>query len=90
MLIVTTDHIDNSKLDHLFIILVMLLEDAHGFESHLNSASSQCARGKSSIARKPEDHPKIFKWLKAFQKCNHPDFKFYPSRLTDKIFPHMV
>ena len=28
----------------------------------LNSVSSQCTRGKSSIARKPEDHPKIFKW----------------------------
>ena len=28
----------------------------------LNSLSSQCARGKSSIARKPEDQPIIFKW----------------------------
>ena len=26
------------------------------------SVSSQCARGKSSVARKPEDHPQIFKW----------------------------
>ena len=26
------------------------------------SVSSQCARGKSSIARKPEVHIKIFKW----------------------------
>ena len=46
----------------------------------LDSVSSQCARGKSSIARKPEDHPKNF---------NLPDFKFYPtSKLTDAIFPH--
>ena len=30
---------------------------------YLNSVSSQYAlSGKSSIARKPEDHPKIFKW----------------------------
>ena len=28
----------------------------------LNSVSFQCARGKSSIAVKPEVHPKIFKW----------------------------
>ena len=28
----------------------------------LNSVSSECARGKSSIARKPEDHPENFKW----------------------------
>ena len=27
-----------------------------------NFVSSQRARGKPSIARKPEDHPKIFKW----------------------------
>ena len=26
------------------------------------SVSSQFARGKSSIARKPEVHPKLFKW----------------------------
>ena len=31
-------------------------------ELDLKSVSSQCARGKSSIARNPEDHPKIFKW----------------------------
>ena len=30
--------------------------------SDLNAVSSQCARGKSSIVRKPEDHRKIFKW----------------------------
>ena len=50
---------------------------------------SQCGRGKLSIARKPEDHPKMFKWY-FFFLCNPPDFKFYPSKLTDKIFPHMV
>ena len=57
---------------------------------YLNSVSSQCARGKLSIARKPEDHPKLFKWYKTFQKYNPPDFKFYLSKLTNKIFPHMV
>ena len=30
------------------------------WETGLNSVSSKCARGKSSITRKPEDHPKIF------------------------------
>ena len=29
-------------------------------ELSLNSVLSQCVRGKSSIARKPEVHPKIF------------------------------
>ena len=24
------------------------------------------------------------------KKCNPPDFKFYPSQLTDENFPHMV
>ena len=32
--------------------------------------------------RKPEDNPKIL-WY----KTNPPDFKFYPSNLTDKNFP---
>ena len=51
----------------------------------LNSISSQCALGtcKSSFERKPEDHPNYFKWQKTFQKCNPPDLKFYPSKLTD-------
>ena len=57
---------------------------------YLNSVSSQCARGKSSIARKPEDHPNILSGKKTFQKYNPPDFKFYLSKLTNKIFPHMV
>ena len=52
--------------------------------------SSQCAHGKLSIARKPEDYPKMFKWSKTFQKGNPSDFKFYPSKLADKKFPHNV
>ena len=56
----------------------------------LNSVSSQCTRGKSSTARKSIDHPKIFKWSRTFQQCNLPDFKFYPSKLTNKTFSHMV
>ena len=28
----------------------------------INSVSFQCAGGKSSIARKPDDHTKFFKW----------------------------
>ena len=56
----------------------------------LNSVSSQCARGKPSIARKPEDHPKVLSGKKTFQKRNPPDFKFYPCKLTDTVFPHIV
>ena len=32
------------------------------FHQKLNSVSSQFARGKLSISRKPEDHPKHFTW----------------------------
>ena len=35
---------------------------ARVYSTRLNSVSSQCARGKMSIARKPVDHPKFFKW----------------------------
>ena len=34
--------------------------------------------------------PKFWSGKNTFQKCNPPDFKFYPSMLTDKNFPHMV
>ena len=37
----------------------------------LNSVSSKCARGKSSIARKPEVHPKIFKWWKRLKNVTN-------------------
>ena len=55
-------------------------------EPSLKSVSSQCARDKSSIARKPEVQSKLFKWLITFQKCYPPDFNFQSSQLTDKIF----
>ena len=55
-----------------------------------NSVSSQCALDKSSIAQKLEVYSKIFKWQKTFKKCNPPDFKSYPSKLTNKKFLHMV
>ena len=58
-------------------------------EPSLNSVSSQCARDKSSIARKPKVQSKIFKWLITFQKCNPPDFNFHPGKLTDKKFHHI-
>ena len=50
-------------------------------DHNLNSVSSQCVRGKSSISRKPEFHP---------TKSNHLEFKFYLGKLNNKIFPHMV
>ena len=55
----------------------------------LNSVSSQFARDKSSIARKPA-HSKYFLLLKTFKKCNAPDFKFCLGKLNNKTFPHMV
>ena len=35
-------------------------QDRGFYSTLLNSVSSQCVRGEPSIARKPEDHPKIF------------------------------
>ena len=34
--------------------------------------------------------PKYLSGKKIFKKWNPSDFKFYPSKLTDKKFPHMV
>ena len=48
----------------------------------LNSISSQCVCCKSSIARKPEDHPKNL-----LKNVTLHFLKFYLSKLTDKIFP---
>ena len=83
---------DTNSLDgaHLRPLIISNLIQTVPGRRIQNSVSFQCARGKSSNARKLEDHPKIFMWLKTFQKCNSPDFKFYPSKFTDKKFPHMV
>ena len=63
-------------------------------DGNLNSVSSQCARGKSSIARKPEIHQKkiyIYKnGILFLQKGNHLDFKLYLGKLNNKIFSHTV
>ena len=37
-------------------------QDMGFYSTRLNSALSQCARGKPSIAQKPEDHLNMFKW----------------------------
>ena len=34
--------------------------------------------------------PKFLSGKKTDKKCNPPDFKFYPRKLTDKNFPHMI
>ena len=34
--------------------------------------------------------PKFLSSKKTFQICNPPDFKFYPSKLTNKKFHHVV
>ena len=53
-------------------------------QHRLNSVSSQCAHGKSSLARKSEVHPKLFLMVKkTFKKCNPPDL----DKLNNKIFP---
>ena len=49
----------------------------------LNSVSSQCVRGKLSVVR----NQTFLSGKKKSKKCNPPDFKFYPSKLTDKDFP---
>ena len=64
-------------------------------DDNLNSVSSQCTRGKWSIARKPEIHPKKknewhFVCLFFFKKSNRLDFKFYLGKLNNKIFSHTV
>ena len=70
---------------------------------NLNSVSSQCARGKSSIARKPEIQKKkkkkkrkkkkafcLKKGILFLQKGNHLDFKLYLGKLNKKIFSHTM
>ena len=32
----------------------------------------------------------FFNGKKLFKKCNPPDFRFYPDKLNNKKFPHMV
>ena len=49
------------RIQEKSLILIIILK-ALVLETILKSVSSQCARGKSSIARKPKDHFKIFKW----------------------------
>ena len=47
-------------------------QDMGFYSTLLNSVSTQCARDKPSVARKPEENPKILSDKKPFQKCNHP------------------
>ena len=54
----------------------------------LSHLSAQC--GKSYIVWKRKTILKFLTGKKTFKKCNPPDFKFYPSKLIDKNFPHMV
>ena len=44
----------------------------------------------NSLRENRKSIPKFLKGKKTFQKCNPPDFKLYPSKLTNKNFPHMV
>ena len=56
----TLENANNQVGKH--IRLKVQIKDRGVYSKCLNSVSSQCARGKPSIARKPEDHPKSFKW----------------------------
>ena len=58
-------------------------------DGNLNSVSSRCARGKSSIARKLEIHQKKKKKKKAILFLQK-DFKLYLGKLYNKIFSHTV
>ena len=63
-----------------------------GLSEHDDNLNSVCARGKSSIARKPEIHQKKKKhhWHVVSSKKLHLDFKFYLGKLNNKIFSHTV
>ena len=64
----------------------------HDDNPNSDSVSSQCARGKSSTARKPEFHAKKTtkkkQWYFFFKKSNYLDFKSNLDKLNNKIFPH--
>ena len=46
----------------IFVGLAAHIKASHAVKKVLNSVSSQCARGKSSVARKTEVDPKTLKW----------------------------
>ena len=47
----------------------------------------ECALHISVISENRKSISKLFYGKITFQKCNPPDFKFYPSKLTNKFFP---
>ena len=53
--------------------------DVSLFPENRTGPSQKCFSGKKKKKKK-----------KTFQKCNLPDFKFYPSKLVNKKFPHMM
>ena len=46
----------------IFVGLAAHVKASHAIKKVLNSVSSQCARGKSTVARKTEVDPKTSKW----------------------------
>ena len=100
---IINEEVDGMLLVESFVHWIITAAEIHGgtrmphvglseHDDNLNSVSSQCARGKSSIARKPEIHQKKNKKNKKnngvlfLQKSNHLDFKFYLGKLNNKIF----
>ena len=59
-------------------------------DDNQSSVSYKCARGESSISRKPEFHPKQFNVFLFVFLSKHLDFKIYLGKLNNKIFPHTV
>ena len=91
-------HVGLSEHDDTLLCTVMVPYNTHTHTHnthththtvYLNSVSSQCAHGKSSIARKPEFHPNNLMVFFFPKKCNHSDFKLDLVKLN-KIFPHTV
>ena len=58
--------------------------------TRLQFNSSQCALDVSIKSEKFGIQFQNFSSGNTFQKCNPPDFKLYPNKLTNKTFPHMV
>ena len=59
-------------------------------DDNLNTVSSKCTSGKSSISRKTGIQKKKKKKKGNFLKSTHLDFKFDLGKLNNKTFPHTV
>ena len=79
MLLIYTDILDVDLCSAQYMINILL-----------NSVSSQCARGKSSLAWKPEIHPPSFNNKPLFKNVILQILNFILISYIIKYFPHMV